>query len=140
VIALSRQTDYACRIILHLALLPQGSRITAQDVAKKRIIPRFLIRRIVTRLAKAHLLATTRGNGGGLVLAKPSDQISLLDVVQAMEGPLALNACTLNPKTCPLMKACSVHEEWVRAREMLVAELSQARFDRLAQRGKHLGA
>ena len=139
-IAISRQTDYACRVILHLALLPQGSRITAKEISKKRIIPRFLIRRIVTRLAKAHLLATTRGKGGGLALAKPSDQISLLDVAQAMEGPLALNACTLDPKSCPLMKACPVHEEWVRARDLLSAELSQATFDKLAQRGKQLNA
>jgi Rrf2 family protein len=139
-IAISRQTDYACRIILHLALLPQNSRITAQDIAKKRIIPRFLIRRIVTRLAKAHLLTTMRGKGGGLALAKPASQTSLLDVVEAMEGPLALNACTLDPKSCPLMKACSVHEEWVRARDLLSAELSQATFDKLAQRGKQLNA
>ena len=139
-IAISRQTDYACRVILHLALLPQGSRITAKEISKKRIIPRFLIRRIVTRLAKAHLLTTTRGKGGGLALAKPANHTSLLDVVEAMEGPLALNACTLDPKSCPLMKACPVHEEWVRARDLLSAELSQATFDKLAQRGKNLNA
>jgi Rrf2 family protein len=125
---------------LHLALLATGSRVTAQEIAKKRIIPRVLVRRLTTQLAKAQLLTTTRGNGGGMALARPPREISLLDVVQAMEGPLALNPCTVNPQTCPLMKACPVHEEWVRVRAVMIEELSQATFDKLALRGKRRGA
>ena len=137
-ITISRQTDYACRVILHLATLSPGTRVTAQEIAARRIIPRALVRRIITQLGKAKLITTTRGMGGGLALARLASEISLLDVTQAMEGTLALNACVTNPNACPLMKVCSVHEIWVDAHARLVAQLSQATFDKLAQRARML--
>jgi len=133
VFQISRQTDYASRVILHLALLPPEERVTAQDIAEKRLVPRALVRRVVTQLANAQLVSTTRGLKGGLTLARPASQISLLDVVEAMEGPLALNACVLNPSACPLMEACTVHLAWVKAQASLVSELRRATFDKLAR-------
>jgi Rrf2 family protein len=138
-VTIRRETDYACRVILHLAMLPENTRVTAQDIAKRRLVPKALIRRVITRLGAAHLLTTTRGNGGGLSLSKSPGEISLFDVVQAMEGPLALNGCVVNPKECPLMRVCSVHEAWCKAHAVLVAELSQSTFDKLAARGEILG-
>jgi Rrf2 family protein len=134
-ISISRQTDYACRVILHLSLLPPGTRVTAQDIAKQRLIPRAMVRRIVTRLGAARLLKTSRGSGGGLALARLPKQISLLNVVEAMEGQLLLNPCTLNPQACPLMAVCTVHDAWVKARDTLVSGLTRTTFDQLAQRG-----
>ena len=134
-LSISRQTDYACRVILHLAMLPPGQRVTAQDIAKRRLIPPALVRRVITQLANAGLVTTARGSNGGLSLARPASEISLLDVVQVMEGPLALNACAVNPQACPLMQVCSVHQVWVEARATLMAKLSQSTFDKLAQRG-----
>jgi len=134
-LSISRQTDYACRVILHLAMLPPGERVKAQEIARRRLVPRALARRVITQLANAGLLTTARGSNGGLSLARPSCEISLLDVVQVMEGPLALNACAVNPEACPLMQVCPVHEAWVEARAALAAKLSQATFDKLAQRG-----
>lgn len=134
-LSISRQTDYACRVILHMAMLPPGERVKAQDIAKRRLVPRALVRRVITQLANAGLLTTARGSNGGLSLARPPSQISLLDVVEVMEGPLALNACVVNPEACPLMQVCSVHEAWVEARATLAAKLSQSTFDKLARRG-----
>ncbi len=139
-ITIRRDTDYACRVLLHLALLPEGARVTAGDIAKRRIIPRAFVRRVITRLAAADLITTTRGKGGGLALARPAREISLLGVVNAMEGPLALNPCTVNPEHCPLMKRCPVHEAWCKAHAMLETELGQVTFDKLAERGSALGA
>jgi Rrf2 family protein len=139
VLSISKQTDYACRVILHMAMLPSGERVTAQDIAKRRLIPRALVRRVITQLANAGLLTTTRGLNGGLELARPASEISLLQVVEAIEGPLALNACVVNPQECPLMQVCSVHETWVHTRQVLAAELSQSTFDKLARRGMTLG-
>ena len=101
----------------------------------QRLIPQSLVRKIVTQLNVAGLVKTTRGSDGGIVLARPAGEISLLDVVQAMEGPVALNACVADPQACPLMAICSVHEAWARACDTLVAGLAEATFDRLAQRG-----
>lgn len=137
-LVISRQTDYACRVILHLATLPPETRVTAQEIAARRIIPRALVRRIITRLGKAKLITTTRGRDGGIALARPASEISLLDVTRAMEGEIALNVCVINPRECPLMQVCSVHEVWVEAHAQLVARLRQATFDQLARRAHML--
>jgi Rrf2 family protein len=142
-LAISRQTDYACRILLHLASEGSG-RVTAAGVAEQQRIPPALIRRIVTTLAGAGLIRTMRGSTGGIALARPASQISLLDAVQAMEGPLALNPCTIacspDPDACPLIPACPVHEAWISTRAVFMQELSQTTFDKLAARGQLLSS
>lgn len=137
-LTISRETDYAARVILHLALQGPDSRVTAQQIAGQRLIPRALVRRVVTRLGAAGLVSTTRGADGGIALARPPDQISLLEVVEAFEGPLALNLCTVEPNVCLLMPACTVHDAWVNARRILRDHLRQITFDKLAN-GKEVG-
>ena len=134
-LTISRETDYAARVLLHLALQPAGQRATAQQIAGQCLIPRRMVRRVVTRLGVAGLVITARGSEGGIVLARPASQISLLDVVEAMEGAVALNACTVNPGICPLIPTCTVHDVWVVARQELRATLARTTFDRLAQKG-----
>jgi Rrf2 family protein len=138
-LTISRQTDYACRVILHLAALSPGTRVTAREIAARRIIPRALVRRIITLLGKAKLIRTTRGMGGGITLARLAGEISLLDVTLAMEGAIALNACVTNPHKCPLMKVCTVHQVWVSAHARLIGQLSRATFDKLARGTKLKG-
>lgn len=134
-ITISRETDYAARVLLHLALQPPGSRSTARQIAEQRLIPRALVRRVVTRLSAAGLVTTSRGLDGGITLARPPAEISLLEVVEALEGPLALNACTVEPNLCPLMPVCTVHQAWVHAREVLRGVLGGINFAALAQKG-----
>ena len=131
-IGIGRHTDYAARIILHLSALPQGSQVTAEDVAKKRLLPRAFMRRIVVRLAASNILRTVRGAGGGISLARPPSEISLLDVVQAMEGGLTLNACVNQPMACPLSAGCPVQRAWTDATKQLETILSAIRFSQLA--------
>ncbi len=133
-ITINRETDYAARVLLHLALQEPGSRVTAQQIAAQRVIPRALVRRVVSRLSAAGLVITTRGSEGGIALARPPDQISLLEVVEALEGPLALNACTVEPEICPLIPVCTVHDAWIHARQLLRNTLAQVTFDKLANR------
>jgi len=139
-LTISRQADYASRIILHLTLQPRGSRITEGEIAKQRLIPRSFVRRVVTQLSAAGLLTTTRGSDGGITLARPADEISLLEVVEAIDGPLMLNICTEDPQFCPLMPACTVHEAWVDARHLLTTQLTQVTFDKLAARHNSVAA
>ncbi len=130
-ITISRETDYAARVVLHLALQGPNSRVTAQQIAEQRLIPRALVRRVVTRLGAAGLVSTSRGSDGGITLARPASQISLLAVVEAFEGPLALNICAVEPEVCPLMPACTVHDAWTHARAILRQHLHQITFDKL---------
>jgi Rrf2 family protein len=137
-ITISRETDYAARVLLHLALQGDGERTTAQQIAQQRVIPRALVRRVVTRLASAGLVLTSRGNEGGISLARPASEISLLEVVEAMEGPVALNQCLVEPAICPLVPACTVHAAWEHARDVIRTHLQDITFDQLA--GKKEGS
>lgn len=131
-ISISRETDYAARVLLHLTLQGEGERTTAQQIAQQRLIPRALVRRVVTRLAAAGLIVTTRGSEGGISLARPPSEISLLQVVEAMEGTLALNQCVVEPGICPLEPSCNVHTAWVYAQHVIRTHLQGITFDQLA--------
>lgn len=132
---ISRHTDYAARIVLHLSLEGEGARVTAREVAERRLIPPAFIRRIVSRLSAAGILNTARGNGGGITLARPASRITLLEVVSAMEGPLALNGCTAEPESCPLSSACTVRTAWEGATAALAGYLKKTDFGSLAKSG-----
>ncbi len=132
-IGINRQTDYAARLILYLASKEPEERATAQSIAKYELIPPAFVRRIVTRLSNAGLLKTTKGRTGGIELARPASQISLLDVIEAIEGPLVLNECTENPEICPFSDFCPVHKAFEEARASLEAQLRSYTFDKLAE-------
>lgn len=130
-LGIGRQTDYAARIVLHLASLPFSAQVTADEIADKRLLPAPFIRRIIGRLAAAGVVRTTRGARGGVTLARPAAEISLLDVVTAMEGGVRLNACVDSPTACPLAAQCPVQKAWAAATRTLVTSLAKVRFDTL---------
>ena len=131
-LGISRHTDYAARIILHLSSERRGALFTTGDIARSRLIPPAFIRRIVSKLSAAGILKTTRGCGGGIELARPSCEISLLDVVEAMEGRLVLNVCTVRPERCTLSAECGIKAAWSGATKSLEAFLDGVTFDSLA--------
>lgn len=133
-VSIGRQTDYAARIVLHLASCEPERRVTAAAIAESRLIPPAFVRRIVSRLSAAGILRTVRGSGGGITLARPAAQISLLDVVEAMEGPVSLNACVREPHTCPFSEDCPVRGAWCEANLALQRHMDGVRFDALARR------
>ena len=118
---------------MHLALQPDDSRTTAQQIAEQRLIPRALVRRVVTRLGEAGFITTLRGSDGGISLARPPADITLLQLVEALEGPLSLNTCTVEPEICPLTAVCSVHDAWVYARDVVRTALAAVDFATLSQ-------
>jgi len=135
-LGISRQTDYAARVVLHLACLAPGARVPIADIAKHRMLPLEFVRRIVGDLVKAGILATSRGSGGGVSLARPAADISLGEVVHAMEGGIALNHCVSDRRVCPLAAACPVQSVWVDATLVLDEYLASVRFNVLAQRSE----
>jgi Rrf2 family protein len=132
-ITIRRDTDYAVRVVLHLSMLGEGARITAEEVAAQRLLPRAFVRRIIGRLGAAGLLRTVRGAGGGIALSRPASEVSLLDVVAAMEGGFALNCCVDDPKACPLTKDCPVRRSWITVSNQIAGSLGAIRFDHLAK-------
>jgi Rrf2 family protein len=131
-IGIGRHTDYGSRIVLHLASLEPGALVPTATIAERRLLPKPFVRRIVRRLAAAGLVETVRGAGGGIRLARPAAEISLLDVVRALEGEVVLNRCVDVPEACPLAESCPVQRQWTQLTRNLEAELANIRFSELA--------
>jgi Rrf2 family protein len=140
-VGISRQTDYAARLVLHLASLPEGTRASIAEIAEARLLPAPFVRRLIGGLAKAGILQTARGTGGGIALARPASDISLLDVVTALEGPIVLNQCLDGHHHCPLAHGCPIQTAWAEAARTLETHLAAVRFDALARSPEtHLAA
>jgi Rrf2 family protein len=133
---ITRQADYAVRAVLYLAERDQTSRFATSEIARTQRIPVTFLAKIVAQLAAAGILRSTRGAHGGVALGRPADEISLLDIVEAIDGPMLLNECVADPTTCPLGEGCAVHRVWCQAQAELVERLGQTTFAQLARRSQ----
>jgi Rrf2 family protein len=131
-LGISRQTDYATRLVLHLACLEPGTQVAIAAISKLQLLPIPFVRRLVGLLIKADILKSTRGAGGGIRLARPAGDISLLDVVEAVEGTIALNQCVADRKACVMAEHCPGQSAWSGATRVLTGHLGSVRFDALA--------
>ncbi len=131
---LSRRADYGIRAMLDIASRRQGERTTIDDISRRQTVPVSFLRRIVAALAVGGLLQTQRGEGGGITLARPVEEITLLDIVEALEGPIALNRCTYNPSLCPRTGQCAVHEVWAHIQQQFTETMSAISLSALAER------
>jgi len=131
-LGISRQTDYAVRVVLHLACLEAGAQVSIAEISESRNLPMPFVRRLIKPLVARGILASARGSAGGIRLARPAGEISLLEVVNAMEGGMALNHCADDHKGCPLAAGCPVQSVWVGATRALESHLETVRFDALA--------
>ena len=133
---ITRRADYGVRTMLDMASLEAGAVGLTHEVAARQGIPLPFLAKIVPALTRAGLLRSQRGAGGGITLARPADQITLLEVVEAIDGPLALNMCVLWPEDCGRSGTCPVHEIWCDARSLLADRLSRTTIAELAGRGR----
>ena len=125
---ISRQTDYGVRAMLEVAGLEPGGRARTRDVALRQDIPHVFLTKIILQLVRAGLLMSYRGAGGGIGLARPREEITLRDIVEAVEGPIALNRCVVRAGECPREKTCPVHPIWMKAQASLMALLESTRL------------
>ncbi|MBI4494673.1 MAG: Rrf2 family transcriptional regulator [Chloroflexi bacterium] len=137
---LTREADYAIRIMLEVASRPEGEPTTTTQIAQRRLAPRPFVRKIVRHLVAAGLLTSRRGAYGGLLLARPAGGINLLAIVEAVQGPISINRCVLRPDICPLQRTCAVYEVCQFAQSQLVGMLSRINLTALLQRSAELRA
>ena len=132
---INRQTDYAVRVVLALAQQGEGVRLSTSAIQQKVLIPKALMARIVAQLARTGLVNTFPGRDGGLMLPRPSAQISLKDVVEAFEGPILLSECLLvkGEDDCPIQSNCPVRSKWGQVQVAMMREMASITFESLAQ-------
>jgi FeS assembly SUF system regulator len=106
---LTSLSDYAVVLLAAAARQPVCARLSATTLAEETGIPLPTAQKLTGRLAAAGLLVTSRGAGGGFRLARPTDRISLADIVEAVEGPIAMATCIDDTRhDCALEGACAV--------------------------------
>ena len=119
----SRRVDYAVRIMIELGMQPTGSFMSARRVSARTAVPKAFLHKITADLVRTNLIVTQTGPTGGLALQQPCDEITLLRIVEAIEGPICLNICLLRPQECSRDRICPGHDVWGRLQLMVINEL-----------------
>jgi len=113
IMQVSRKVDYALRAVIHLADAEESERIcSVGEISTRERIPRQFLEKIVQELIHKGLVRSRRGPRGGYVLARPADKMTFRDVIEAVEGPIALNNCTGDHADCSLIGACGMERIW----------------------------
>jgi Rrf2 family protein len=128
---ITRQADYATRAILYLARAGKEQRIATSQVAREQKIPPSFLAKIISQLSVAGLLHTSRGARGGISLARDPEQITLLEVIEAIDGPIQLNMCVDNTGVCVFEEHCPIRPVWCDAQNELIAKLKSTSFAQL---------
>lgn len=132
-VSLGRRGDYAVRAVLALARSYGHGRRKAREIAATMDIPERYLPQILAPFVREGLLIAVAGPDGGYELARPPATISLLQVVESAEGPIASTHCVLRGGPCDWENACPMHEPWSRAQSALARELHETTFEDLAR-------
>lgn len=132
---ITRQADYAVRAVLYLVQLGADQRAATSQIAEEQQIPPSFLAKIVSQLSVAGLLQTSRGARGGVSLAKEPEKISLLEVIEAIDGPILLNECVSAGGVCVFGEDCPMRPVWCEAQAELVERLRTTTFDQFIKNG-----
>ena len=113
IMQVSRKIDYALRAVIHLANEESNDRAcSVTEIAERERVPRQFLEKIVQMLIHNGLVRSRRGPHGGYVLARPAEQVSFRDVIEAVEGPISLNVCVGEHADCSLLGTCGMERVW----------------------------
>ena len=125
---ITRQADYAMRAVIYLAKIGQDRMAATRQISDEQHNPPSFLAKIVSQLSVAGLLQTSRGARGGVSLARSADEISLLEVVEAIDGPILLNECVADSGVCTFGETCVIRPVFCDAQSELVSKLSNTSF------------
>jgi len=131
---LTRAADYAVRVMIHMAGLPLGTTVRLRTLALAVTVPESFLAKVLQTLTRAGLVVSRRGPDGGFELVPSSMQASLLDVIDAIEGPVQLNSCLGESGCCEHKAWCPAHTVWAEAQIAMLTVLSRDTLGELALR------
>jgi FeS assembly SUF system regulator len=130
---LSKKADYALMAMKHLAVKADaGAASSAREIAEQYDIPIELMAKVLQRLARRGLLRSQQGTRGGYQLSKPSTAISVADVIQAIDGPLTVTACSTNDERCGQFAKCNVRDPLWRIKDRILSALATVSLAEIA--------
>lgn len=129
----TREADYAVRCILQLSRDPKTV-MSVNEISEQMHIPKSFLAKILQRLVKAGIVVSNRGVKGGFQLARKPKDVSLLEVIEAIQGPAAMNVCAINSRLCSLSNTCTVHPIWIEIRKDVEKKLRGISFAKLTSK------
>ena len=124
--------EYAIRAIIFMACDLENKVFHISDISDENKIPEKFLRKIIPQLSNAGLIKSQRGIGGGIKLGKKASDITPLDIINAVEGDMALNKCLIDKEFCSNQRWCTVHTLWCDAQKQLKETLSSKSIAQLA--------
>jgi len=127
-IRINRETDYSFRVILALSRAGDKARLSSAEIQKSMLIPPSFLHRIIASLARNNILKTFPGREGGVQLARKPEEITLMDIYEAVEGPIQLSMCLEHDIDCPLNSPCPIHNCLNQVQKSIIRELKAVNF------------
>ena len=129
---ISKLTDYGIVLLARFAREAPGTTLTAREMSESTALPHPVVSKMLKTLAGAELLRSHRGAKGGYSLAREPGRVTVADILQALEGPLALMECSAGPGHCEQESSCGVREPWQRINRTVQAALQAMTLAELA--------
>jgi Rrf2 family protein len=140
VLRISRKIDYGLRAMIYLASVAPDTVVPFREIARQMDVPEDFLAKIFKTLVDAGLVRSIRGPHGGYSLARGAAEVSFLDVIEAVEGPVALNVCLDGDDACGHSTCCTMTAVWRLGQERMLDVYRQARLADLAFKPAHDGS
>ena len=131
---LTRAADYAVRVMVHLATLPEEKRAFLPDLAEATSVPQSFLSKVMQDLARGQLISSRRGKRGGFAILPRGREATMREVIEAIDGPIRLNVCLNGGKDCERKSWCPAHPVWARAQRAMVDVLMSVTVSALASK------
>ncbi len=129
---LSKKADYALMAMKHLAVRPEAASASAREIAEQYDIPVELMAKVLQRLARSGLVTSHQGTRGGYRLSRATGTISVADIIQAIDGPLTVTACSTEAENCGQFAKCSVRDPLWRIKDRILSALALCSLQEIA--------
>lgn len=140
---LTTKSEYGLLAMIDLAVAEEGTLVSARDMAQRRHIPAKFLEQILSALRQSGLVVSVRGAYGGFQLGRDANSISVLDIVEAVDGPLEVSVCESTSHEagkCDKHAECAAASVWIRATKVLRDEFSRTTIGSLATLQKQMDA
>ena len=125
---LTRAADYGVRVMIHLAGPSNPGRVSLPELAEAADAPESFLSKVLQALSHAGLISSRRGQSGGFQISPRGLKASMLEVIEAIDGPICLNVCLVSGRSCHRKAHCPAHPVWDQAQRAMLEVLSGAKL------------
>ncbi len=125
---ITRQADYAIRVVIFLASKGRDRLVPAKEIAENTAVPKSFLPGIISILSKRKIVITEKGKGGGVKLSKNPEDITIFDIIVAVDGTPQMNMCMYIPDACPFIDYCKMHRVWEEIQKYVHSKLLETKI------------